>query len=587
MRILIGILLIVFNLGQDAWAKRGDAKIRLVILDGESGKVTPARLEFINTISGKEVIPLGAMSVNMECPSTILPHWFPKKMRGFSYHNYIQNPASGTKQFYLERSTVVEVKPGTYSLKAFKGIEYLSKNKTITVGPGEEVNIVLSLDRWTNSANKGWYSADDHLHITRESEKENPYVLSWMMAEDINVSNLLQMGTQKTFHTNRQYAFGEEGVYRKGDYLLLSGQEHPRTHFLGHTVTLGATEPIDFRKQYILYKKFWERARDLGGVSGYAHWGTGAAKSGLTIDAPSGLISFIEVLQMDFPHYEIWYEILNMGIKMAPVAGTDFPCGPWSIPGRERFYAKVDGKINREKFVKAIKDGKTFVTNGPLITFFLGEKEAGEHLDLDGPKTLRLKGIVEFDHERDKVESVELVQSGVAIKLKAVSTSPGKYIYEQDVEVTETSWFALRVNGEKIGETVMQEQPFKDWQYRVASFVSDGVGIKPRERYAKKHGKRPSAAHTGAVYIHVKGTEGFLEKQKEIAKSYIDHLKYLEYRLSEKNYKKIPLALRFIPNSDSLNLKTVRENRKELLEHIQEAKKFYQDLLKKNHTHSH
>ena len=50
------------------------------------------------------------------------------------------------------------------------------------------------------------------------------------------------------------------GEFRQGDTLLLAGQEHPRTHFLGHTITLGADEPVDLRETYIVYETTWAPA---------------------------------------------------------------------------------------------------------------------------------------------------------------------------------------------------------------------------------------------------------------------------------------------------------------------------------------
>ena len=114
------------------------------------------------------------------------------------------------------------------------------------------------MKRWSNFPRNGWYSADDHLHIGRYSEGDDEGVANWMQAEDLNVANLLQMGSYHQFEVTPQYAFGEEGVYRAGDTLLISGQEHPRTHFLGHTIVLGAEKAIDLRETYVVYQNFWK-----------------------------------------------------------------------------------------------------------------------------------------------------------------------------------------------------------------------------------------------------------------------------------------------------------------------------------------
>ena len=63
------------------------------------------------------------------------------------------------------------------------------------------------------------------------------------------------------FHGAIQYAHGPKGVYGEGDYLVASGQENPRTHFLGHTITLGAKSAVHKPEQYLLYRLLWDETR--------------------------------------------------------------------------------------------------------------------------------------------------------------------------------------------------------------------------------------------------------------------------------------------------------------------------------------
>ena len=119
---------------------------------------------------------------------------------------------------------------------------------------------------------KGWYSADDHLHISRPVDGLNPYISKMMQAEDVNVSNLLLFGLARRFHNCVQYAHGPDGLYREGDYLLATGQENPRTHFLCHVVTLGSHSPVNFPEEYLIYRRFFEEVQRRQALSGFAHF---------------------------------------------------------------------------------------------------------------------------------------------------------------------------------------------------------------------------------------------------------------------------------------------------------------------------
>ena len=120
-------------------------------------------------------------------------------------------------------------------------------------------------------------------------------------------------------------------------------RSNPRTHFFGHTITLGGREQVDLRERYALYSATFGRGQEVGATTGFAHWGMGPARRGIALTAPQGLVEFMEMLQFDFANYSVWYELLNLGFRVAPSAGTDFPCGPYSHPGRERVYVKLEG----------------------------------------------------------------------------------------------------------------------------------------------------------------------------------------------------------------------------------------------------
>src|SRR5205814_2265044 len=99
------------------------------------------------------------------------------------------------------------------------------------------------------------------------------------------------------FNNAIQYAHGKSGLYREGDYILAAGQENPRTSFLGHTIILGASSPIDVRAPYLVYRLFWEEVQKQKALAGYAHKGQIGGENGLAIDLPHNLLSFFEVLQ--------------------------------------------------------------------------------------------------------------------------------------------------------------------------------------------------------------------------------------------------------------------------------------------------
>ncbi len=558
-----------------ACAPAPSGTLALSVVDAETGAPTPARVELLDE-RGKAHVPPTALSLTLECFVAPLPEW----ARGLTRSDRIDNPHTGTTQFYAAQPLRMELPPGRYRVRAFKGIEYAVSTDNVQIESGATTELSLALERWIDLPALGWWSADDHLHITRFGPEDDERIARWMQAEDLHVANLLQMGTSKQISVTPQYGFGEEGVHRAGDTLLISGQEHPRTHFLGHTITLGARSLIDLRDTYIVYDRFWRASKREGGSSGFAHWGLGAAQDGLAIDAPAGLLDFVEVLQFEYPHYDVWYELLNLGFRLAPTAGTDFPCGPWGVPGRERFYTKIDGPLDREAWLGGIRRGRTFVTNGPILEFQIEGAAVGDELRLARPRSVRIAGSARFDPARDDVTQLELVRNGSPVASASQASTPGRIDLATTAQVSESAWFALRASGDKRGEAPLEPMGLPGWVEELAAKVASGADLRPREAFAGARSTRPAAAHTAPIYVRVDGTAPIAEQPRaqQLARAWLARLDALEARLADDRIGEIPIWDWF-PYSDGVSEEHLRRNRDALLRAIAVARAAYEQRL--------
>lgn len=529
------------------------------------GATTPARVELLDA-AGQASIPDDALPVVLECLQTPPPEW----LRPLITSREVANPYTGTTQFYVAGHTALDLPSGTYQLRIFKGNEYRVAEREVRVDAGGERSLDVALERWTDPAADGWYGSDDHIHLSRYRAADNPWLAAWMRAEGLRVANLLQMGTAEQFAVNPQYAFGDAGVYRSDGARLFAGQEHPRTHFLGHTITLGAREAIDLRDNYIVYSGFWRESQRLGGVSGFAHLGQGPAQDGLAISAPSGGVHFIEVLQWDFPRYLVWYELLNLGFRIAPSAGTDFPCIP-SLPGRERVYVQVDGALSRVAYVDGLRRGRTFVTNGPVLSLRVDGAGIGDELLLEAPRSVRAVGSVHFDPERDDVRSLELVLGGVVVASAQRPDAPGHLTLTADVPIEHSSWLALRADGIKLDELPFVPVEPPEWVGRIAS----GFSFEGQTEFLSRLQHRPAAAHTGAVYVEVPGS--IAPGRAELAGEWVARLDALEARLADAHIAEIPIW-DWMPYSDGVSEAHLRRNRPALLDDIERARAHFRGL---------
>lgn len=537
-------LIIGVGIGQIRCQRLGAGKLELSVVDEATGQPTPARVELVDA-NGKAYVASDALLVDGSCedPETPSRPSLQQALSGLT--RSVENPYTKSVQFYSSGASEVSVPAGDFSMRVYKGTEYRMVEQKIELKAGERKPLRVKMSRWVNLPAQGWYSADDHLHIARPIAELNPYIAKWMQAEDLHVANLLQFGLARRFHNPPQYGFGPPSVYREGDYLVVSGQENPRTHFLGHTIVLGANSQIHFPDEYLIYRMVWEEAARQGAVSGYAHFGSVAGgQYGLAIDLPRGLLNFVEVMQNNHGGYGVWYDILNTGFRLTPTAGTDYPCIP-SIPGRERFYTKVDGSFTYENWLEGIRRGRTFVTLGPVLEFHVAGKGMGEEVELKTAAPVTIEGRVSFDPQRDSVTRLDLIENGELLRSFPRLGNSAEISFKISHEVKESGWYALQAAGDKLGEAL--------WSYDI------------------------SLAHSAPVFARVQSASK-MARMKVLARKWLALLENLEARLAEGQVAY--LAADAASNPGDLDAEYIRRNRAALVEAIHEAREHFTKLAR-------
>ena len=424
--------------------------LQVAVLD-EHGQETPSRIRLTNSRGQVAPLPKEAVAV-------MYGHW--DHADGYGYQ-----PDSS---FYGSGSFGLALEPGRYRLSVSKGHEYLPERRLLHVSAGDTLREQVRLERWIDLPAMGWYSSDNHIHI-RRSPREDSLLLAWTQAEDVHVGVLLRMGDFWEIYYP-QYAWGEEGVYQRGDYLLTSGQEDPRTPELGHAIGMGMSDRVRNADEYYLYDRVFDRIRDLGGVAGYAHHAeTFHGYRGLILDGLRGKVDVLELLQFCAPEGPLvvdhYYHLLDLGFPVTAVAGSDFPwCGKdhrygldvafesASRIGNARFYTLIDGPLTYASWKEAVHAGRTFVSSGPALLLRVNGLPPGSHLDVSEGDTLQISVEARGHEDAVPLSNLEIVIHGAVV----AETGPGDpgqsadhLSLSLDVPVHEGMWIAARAAGDR------------------------------------------------------------------------------------------------------------------------------------------
>jgi hypothetical protein len=317
--------------------------------------------------------------------------------------------------------------------------------------------------------------------------------------------------------------------------MLLPGQEGPRTKILGHSMFVGAAEQVRLADDYLSYRRAFESALDLGGVSGIGHSGEWGGDAAVALLGPLGLLESVEVFTFRTPNYALWYEALNAGLRLGATAGSDYPCGDGGgPPGSQRFYVRVDteGPVDVTTWLNAIRDGRTFVTDGPMLDLQVDGVEIGGEIRLEGPGSVTVSGELRWDPGQHQLDGLNLILGGRRIEYYIDATAPGRIEFSRELRVEQSTWVATSAQG-------IETQVPSLW--------------------------RRAFAHSGAIWIDVDSQPP--PGRTAVLDMWAARLRELESRLSNE----ARLLEMVVQGSDAMSLEYLRTHRASLIRDLQLA----------------
>jgi hypothetical protein len=410
-------------------------QLRLEITDAQTGRIIPARVGLYDE-TGRMPLPSDRAVPVLRFTDEVRRHWMNRRTFW---------PSEQREAFYVNGRYEARVPAGKYQLVATRGPEYRAYSGTIDVRPDGPTNISVRLTRFDDLTRKGWFSGESHLHLARGRAAE-ANVWTQVAAEDLHLANLLEMGNITGTYF-KQPAWGANGRHERDGVALVSGQEDPRTVMRGHTIHWNIVQPTHSQEVFFQYHYAFERSRAQGGLTGYAHLGElFNGRRGLALDVPFGLVDFIEVLQGGRINTEIWYSFLNLGYKILPVAGADYPYFGPTLPGVERTYVKVDGPFSIDGWFAGVKRGHVYVTNGPFLEFTVNGRPMGEEIRVARGTKLDIDALATLNPDIDRLDRLELVKGGdVAVQQRG--TGSDRIEMTQTLTADRSMWLAVRAYG--------------------------------------------------------------------------------------------------------------------------------------------
>ncbi len=336
--------------------------------------------------------------------------------------------------FVMPGTTSLNLADGSYSFTIERGPEFERKSGTILIKDGAGKTIAVQLKRIADLAADGWFSGDLHVHrrveyirlLMQAVDLHVAPVITWWRNRNLWKNRALPKKTVTQFDSDRFFSVMAGEDEREGGALMFYGLKRPLD------ITGSSPEfpsPMKFvaeaRKHENVWidveKPFWwdvpvwlasGQADSIGLANNhmcrsrmYESEAWGRPRDAKRLPSPRG---------NGFWTQEIYYHILNCGIRIPPSAGSASGVLPNPV-GYNRVYVHTGKPLTYAKWWKGLKSGRSFVTNGPLLIAKANGHFPGHVFRSGKGRELTLRLNVSLK-SNDHVPAIEIVKNGRVVR---------------------------------------------------------------------------------------------------------------------------------------------------------------------------
>lgn len=390
--------------------------------------------------------------------------------------------SSETHYFHCAAKCTLDVPPGDTAIWVQRGFRYLPWRQAVKLVAGSDRTVEVKLTRNDLPASFGtWRSADLHVHMNYGGTYRNtPATLARQArAEDLDVVHNLIV--------NKEERVPDIGYFRSdadpasGDGVLILHSQEYHTSFWGHLGLLNLSDHLltpDFSayrhtalaSPYPHNGVIADLAHAQGGLVGYVHpfdWfidppGEKTLSNELPADVANGKVDYMEIV--GFSDHKataaVWYRLLNLGFRLPAGAGTDAMANYASLRGpvgMNRVFLDTGGAASAAALQAALKAGRTFATNGPLLGLEVDGKRPGDTVSRAAPGKIgyriALRSPVAVDH-------LELVKNGKVVKAFPLAGDRRTLDATGELPVESGGWLLLRAWNDGADPAVLDIYPY-------------------------------------------------------------------------------------------------------------------------------
>lgn len=369
------------------------------------------------------------------------------------------------KDHFVFYSTIVlDLRPGRYTFTMERGPEYPVRTGNFVIERGATDNQTITMRRFVDMRKEGWWSGDLHIHRPPED------IPLLMQAEDLQVAPVITWWNQRHTWKDDQVPDAQPVRTRAGDfYQLLAGEDERGGGALLY-FNLPRPLPLPDRKQreYPPMARFLELAKRefpechvdiekpfwwdvpvwiaLGLADSIGLANNHMQRDGMLANEawgkPRDTKFYPNPLGNGQWSQDIYYHLLNCGIRIAPSAGSASGVVPNPV-GYNRVYVHCGTRLDYKTWWENLRAGRVVVTNGPLLRPQVNGQLPGYvfHAGKGGSVTLSPQVNLAL---RDTVNYLEIVKNGKIAHEVRLDEYKNRRGHLPGIEFQESGWMLIR-----------------------------------------------------------------------------------------------------------------------------------------------
>jgi len=400
----------------------------------------------------------------------------------------IRKIGPGEPFFYSEGYFEVETTAGYHQILIEKGTEYEPWKETISVtNSSTTTKIEANLNKWNLIGQQGWHPGNTHLHYDEKEENPDERLSLDPRIEDLRMTAVSILKRWDLEYATNKYSPGFLSEFSDLNHHVQCGEEsrhNKKSGFeldsigYGHVMLLDINNVISPISTGVLVDKFepdyppltyvCDQAKSQNGLVIWCHNGQG-------MEAPiAGILGKLDAINLFDPfwtpiEYTIWYHMLNCGLKIPASTGSD-----WFVSSANRIYSYTGGKFNYQSWIKSLKDGNSFISNGPALFLEVNDQPMGRTVNVSPESKINTK--ISWSSFYD-IDQVELIYNGNIVENNSINKQEKSGTIEKDITVPNDGWIAARIKS-KTRDSFFQPV----WAHSSPTYISTG-----KENFSEKN----------------------------------------------------------------------------------------------------